>query len=884
MKHFHLLLLSALLCGYTGCSDTTDSQNETENVASDTTPALQGEDGSRGLPADAESEMDAGDASSNKPDTESQPSDGEILSDGKQDTETPLSDTSILPDTLSDTEGTEDSENDSDTETFLDTTVPEDTDLPIGEDAGGGTGTECLTDYDYFVEVLWEPLLQVQCVGCHVDGGTAKDSAMVFETGGTQESLEANFNTFVLMAEKTLGNESILLLKPTGLHPEGHTGGSLINPESSAYNELEEFVARITTDFDPCEEALSNTCEEVLPGKPLLRRLSRFEYDQTIEALFGIPSTWGSTFTPETVVHDFDNNADAVVVNGLFADQIRNAAEEIAPLALGSPGLLTSCAGLDEGDCADVFIPEIGKRIFRRPLGEDDVVRYRNVYLLVAAEDGHNTGLQWVLTAMLQSPHFLYREEWGTYNDAGVYVLNGYEIASSLSYLFWGSMPDNILFEKAENGDLLTSEGRMEEASRLLNDPKAEKQVLHFSRQWLQVEQLETLTKAAEIYPAFTEQIREHMMQELDAFISATLLKEFGNVEDLFTSNQGQMHPDLAAFYGIGAETAVGVGDNGMTLYELEDTPYGGILSKGALLTRHAFPDASSPIHRGMVVRERFLCNELPPPPPGLNVEAPPVDPNATTKDRFLAHSSVEPCTSCHQLIDPIGFGFEAFDGIGRHRTEENGLPIDDTGEIVGGTDIAGSFTGIDELALGLAGSEDMHACYSLQWFRYGYGQEEKGNLSCLIQSIDAAYAESEHDFSSLLTALAGSPHLSYRIGEEPLAPMYDPETLETVPIDPEENPEEPPSSVPTPEELGIDVEITVDSEWNSGYCWTVGITNLNAEPVQWIVELELDGDLTQAWNADSIEMDGSWVFTGVNWNAVLPAQGTASFGFCAAL
>jgi hypothetical protein len=338
---------------------------------------------------------------------------------------------------------------------------------------------------------------------------------------------------------------------------------------------------------------------------------------------------------------------------------------------------------------------------------------------------------------------------------------------------------------------------------------------------------------------------------------------------------------------------------DGFGTVSLSDTPYGGLLTKGAITTRHAFSNGSSPIHRGLMVRERMLCQDLPPPPPGIVVEAPPVDPSLTTKERFTAHSEVEPCTACHNMIDPIGYGFEHFDGVGRYRETENGTPIDVTGEIFSSLPLAGTFDGIEELAIKLAESEDVQACYTLQWFRYGYGLEESQSVDCLIDQLNDAFVSANTDVRELLLALALSPHITERVDAQPLDPLYDPGDL--TPIG-EEGGEEGGSEEGGTEEEGgeeeggeeggsidlpeqsIEVELNIDSEWDSGYCATISVTNVGDGSVQWKFSMAIDGTINQLWNANYEPNGDEWIFSGLDWNGTIESGQSAEFGYCAAL
>ena len=191
------------------------------------------------------------------------------------------------------------------------------------------------------------------------------------------------------------------------------------------------------------------TCESPAPGPRLLRRLTHDEYDRSVTDLLGQPSSRGQGFAADDVIGGLMNNAGALDVSSLLADQVRAAAEAAA----GEADLtrLVPCDPEEIGKtaCASVFIEDFGLRAFRRPLSEDDLSRYLSLWESVAREDGFDAGARWVITAMLQSPHFLYRMELGARGDDGLYHLTGWERATALSYLFWGTTPDDELLDAA---------------------------------------------------------------------------------------------------------------------------------------------------------------------------------------------------------------------------------------------------------------------------------------------------------------------------------------------------------------------------------------------------------------------------------------------------
>jgi hypothetical protein len=752
-------------------------------------------------------------------------------------------------------------------------------------DEGAISGGGCPDDLAFFEANLWEPILSKKCAVCHSEGGLAKGTRMVFKPASEPGALEANFEAVKALAAVSEQDSSVLLLRPSGRHVNGHTGGILIPFTGPDYKTFETFVNRVTKGKE-CDAAVA-ACTKATPGKRALRRLSRSEYDATISDLFGFASTWGAAFTADTVVHGFDNNAAALKVTPLLADQARSAAEEIADLAMQSPAAVLPCdpAAAGEAECAALFIDAFGRRAFRRPLDDGDRKRYGDLYAAVAAEDGFAEGIEVVIGAMLQSPHFLYRAELGGAADAdGTVPLTHYEVATELSYFLWGSMPDPDLFAAAASGELGTPEGIEKQARRLLADPRSNATLERFTGQWLEIDRLASVPKDAAVFPEIDGALRTAMSEETKRFVNHVVRGGEGTLTELLTGKFTFASPELAAFYGLPAPT--GAPDAaGFAQVELDGTPRGGLLTQGSLLTTHARPNASSPIHRGKLVRERLLCQALPPPPPGLNVQPPPVDPTKTTRERYAAHATVEPCLSCHRLVDPIGFGFEHFDGIGRFRDMEGAQPVDATGEIVATDHTNGAFDGTAELASRLAESPDVHDCFALQWFRFAYGVEENADLACLVDQVAEDFSASGLKVEELLVALTKTPHFTRRMSDGVGTTSGGTSggaggngaggTSGGTSGAGGKDPGDPPTG-------DLAVATTVDTTWETGYCWTVKVTNNGAATVTWSINLPIEGTMTDVWNATATGTSGTITFVGVEWNASLDPQATASFGFCA--
>ncbi|WP_437727915.1 DUF1592 domain-containing protein [Sorangium sp. So ce861] len=508
-------------------------------------------------------------------------------------------------------------------------------------------------------------------------------------------------------------------------------------------------------------------CAEIRPGASPLRRMTRFEYNNTIRDLLGDDSAPADAFVVEEEALGFNNQAAALGVTPLLAEQLMKASEAIAARAARDlERLLEGCDPAVQGPevCADELIARFGKRAFRRPLTPAEGERFARLFAWGSAEHGFSTGVELVIQAMLQSPHFLYRVELGMPDPVGegVVPLSDHEIASRLSYLLWGSMPDDALFAAADAGELRTAEQIAAHARRLLDDPRARAAVANFHAQWLQLSNIDTLTKDPAVYPSFDAGLPALLRAETEAFLEHVVFDDAaGDVATLLTAPYSLMNAELRAFYGLPAGPA-GAPD-ALAIVPLDPSQRAGFLTHASLLSVLAKPNQSSPVLRGKFVRERLLCQILPPPPPDVDIQPPDVREGIPTRRRFEQHAADPSCSGCHKLMDPIGFGFERYDGIGLYREADQGVPIDASGEIGGTGGADGPFDGAVELAHRLAQSDGVRQCVATQWFRFGYGRAEQAEDECSMTQIQAAFAESGYNIKALLVALTQTDAFRYR-------------------------------------------------------------------------------------------------------------------------
>ncbi|MCY1067433.1 DUF1592 domain-containing protein [Nannocystis sp. RBIL2] len=506
-------------------------------------------------------------------------------------------------------------------------------------------------------------------------------------------------------------------------------------------------------------------CKGIEPGPSPIRRMNRREYDNTVRDLLGADGRPAQAFPAEEEALGFNNNADALVVTSLLAEGYLGAAEALAEEAVKDlPALLRGCDVKTEGEdaCAEQFITEFGRSAYRRPLSGDEVSQLLAVHQTAADEFDFATGVRLTLTAMLQSPHFLYRVEFGEPVDGSdVLKVAPYELASRLSYFLWGTMPDAELFAAAAEGRLAEPEDVAKQATRMLADARSRATVRDFHGQWLELKRIEELEKDDEAFPEFALDLRPMLRAEAEEFLDHVIWDDKGDLDSMYLAPYTFLNGALSEYYGLD-----GPSGDGFQKFDLPAGQASGFLTQGGLLSVLAKPNQTSPIHRGKFVRERLLCQVVPPPPDNVDITPPEVDPNLPTRERFKQHSTDPSCSGCHGMMDPIGFGFEHFDGIGRWREVEAGQPIDATGEIIGGT-TKGTFDGVPELASLLVDSPEVERCMTLQWFRYAYGRADAKEDACTIDDLTRQFAGSGRRIQDLIVALTQSEAFLFRRAPE---------------------------------------------------------------------------------------------------------------------
>ena len=504
------------------------------------------------------------------------------------------------------------------------------------------------------------------------------------------------------------------------------------------------------------------TCLEVELAPGSFLRLTRQQYDFTVLDLLGDATGPARSFAPDDNTEGFEVG---LTVSPLLAEQYFDAAEGIAERAVADIEGLLPCDPATDGEdvCASQFIREFGPRAWRRPLTADEIARFEDLYATMKASYDFATGIQAVVQGALSSPWFLYHAEPVPASPAAgtIVPVTGYAMANRLSYLLWSSMPDDELFAAVEAGELATPEQIEAQARRMLDDPKARRGMSSFARQWLGLDRIPRLEKDSGIAPEFDPEVAQDLHDSLAAYVDHVVWESDGSVETLLLGNTTFMTPALAAIYGVEGVTS------GMEPVVMDSPDRQGLLTQPGLLALLAKPNQSDPIHRGLFVRERLFCQHLPPPPDDIVIRAPDPEPGLTTRERFSEHSSNEACVGCHQLMDPIGFGFESYDAIGRFRTTDEGVAVDDSGEIVATEDADGPFDGVPGLNERLAGSEQVRECVAKQMFRFTFGRTETTRDECSLAILEETGRSTGWNIREMLVALTLTDAFLFRVAPE---------------------------------------------------------------------------------------------------------------------
>jgi hypothetical protein len=576
------------------------------------------------------------------------------------------------------------------------------------------------------------PLLNRYCNSCHY--GSKPKGNLALDTFKTDADALKDLNIWDAVAQRVRNHEM---------------------PPSRRRQPSAEEVNTLITWID--QSLGSGDCQSVKdPGCVTLRRLNRTEYNNTIRDLVGVDVQPAEDFPADDVGYGFDNIGDVLSLSPLLFEKYLAAAEKIVAKAMATPTARKRIFIAQPSDkskvdeCARKILENFARHAYRRPLAPEEVNRLAGLaHVATSQGDSFDKGIELALEAVLTSPQFLFRVE----RDRGPnrllpHLINEYELATRLSYFLWSSMPDEELFSLAKKDAL--RKNLEAQVKRMLADPKALALVENFAGQWLQLRNLKTASPDPDLFPTFDDELRLAMARETELFFAA-IMKDDRSILDFIDADYTFANERLARHYGI-----PGVQGEQFRRVTLSNHDRGGVLTQASVLTVTSNPTRTSPVKRGKFILENVLGT--PPPPPPANVpelsEDKKVVLSGTLRQRMVQHRADPNCATCHQRMDPLGFGFENFDAVGAWRDKDGPFSVDPSGVLPSGQ----SFQGPAGLKTILKGQQDLFArCLTEKMLTYALGRGLEPYDKCTVQEIAAAVARNQYRFSSLVVEIVKS-------------------------------------------------------------------------------------------------------------------------------
>jgi hypothetical protein len=529
-------------------------------------------------------------------------------------------------------------------------------------------------------------------------------------------------------------------------------------------------------------------CSAIKPGRSPLRRLTTYEFNNTVRDLLGDTTNPGSELPSEILGKGFGNDADLQSVSDLLAEKYYSVSETVAARATENTAALArlhTCANnlavANEEACVRSILNAVLPRAFRRSVSQPEVEEFVALYKSTRALSSTVTfgeGVSAVLAAMLQSPEFLYRPEFGTEvaGNPRVRMLTGSELATRLSYLFWQTIPDAELLRAAASGELASPEGIHAQAQRLISDSKARATVRFFFDNLLPVSDLANLTRDTALFPGFSASVGAAQRQEVQRVLEYEIFENTsaapgsayaaGSWPAALTAPYTFVNKALFDFYGA-ATFASGTSVTGTELkkVELNTSQRLGLLTLGGMMAGTTTTNLTNPVLRGGFVVKHLMCRDIP--LPNFAVSPPEPYSGKTARERFSKHRADPGCAGCHQFMDPLGLALENYDAVGRFRTTERTVidnvtydtPIDPSGSVPG---VEGTANGPVELVRLLASSEEVQNCFATSWMQFAYGRVLDERDDCNRQTVQGSFKLAGYDVKKLLLALTDSDAFRY--------------------------------------------------------------------------------------------------------------------------
>jgi hypothetical protein len=506
------------------------------------------------------------------------------------------------------------------------------------------------------------------------------------------------------------------------------------------------------------------------PGPFVIRRLSKVEYSNTLHDLYGVSPSIADGLPEEVVGEGFLNSVSPLQTE-LFLDIANRVIDQVLPYN-GLPVRRTTElqrrlfgeTPSDEGDFREAarrVARSLARQAYRRPPTEAELDLLVSIFELGRENNlNYTAALALMWKAVLVSPQFLFITPVAeAESESEVVPLDDYQLASRLSYLLWSAPPDEELSELADRGELQKSDVLREQVERLLKHPRSRALFDSFGAQWLGVGTFENLTFDPDTFPQMTPELRRAMVEEVRLFFES-IVQENQSVVRFVDSDYTFLNETLAQLYGL-EQTVQG---SAMRRVKLQDSNRGGVLGMPATLATTSLPNRTSPVRRGVWVLEQILGERVPPPPPDvaeLEDQGEKSIEGLTLRERTELHRTEATCASCHRVLDPIGFGLENFDAIGRWREKDDvGVAIDSAGQLPSGESFS---TPADLKRLVAQRETELARNLTERLMAFALGRQLEGYDEVVIDRLMATIAQDDYRFQTLITEVITSDLFTQR-------------------------------------------------------------------------------------------------------------------------
>jgi mono/diheme cytochrome c family protein len=593
------------------------------------------------------------------------------------------------------------------------------------------------------------PILRQRCIKCHA--GEDADGAF-------------NLDKF---AKATHVNEKSEVWEEVGkrlrrgeMPPEGSPRLS-VKQRAVMHRWIDEMPKQ-----DLCSQLATDDTKAWYRGNVMSRRLTRTEYSNAIRDLVGISVPQSAAIPSDgSGGEGFDTAGDALFTSSIHVQRYLQVASSVINQVLASDSivrdrLLGDAASRDfekmERSNVVGVVNRFARRAWRRPVSTEETDRLMSMFDQSRGQGKEiRSAISQPLTAILISPNFLFVVETES-PQGGVQRLTDHQLATRLALFLWSSIPDDELLAAADRGELQSEDQILKQTRRMLADDRARALGENFGLQWLGLNRFVTKVKPdAMVFPEFDPAVAEDLIEEAVRLV-AGIFRNDRSVLNLIDGDQLQLNGKLAAYYGFDLPA-----DADWQLVDNDGGRRGGVLTLGAVLMSASYPSRTSPVLRGRWVLEEILGSEVPPPPPGVPaLEESDVKEHQTLRQRLEEHRKDPACAACHNRMDPLGFGLENYDALGRWRDQDAGETIDAAGVLPSGE----SFSGPAELKrILLKRSRDFEEHLVTKVLGFALGRRLSKFDDCVIDDCLELLAKRDHRSSAIIETIVTSYPFQHR-------------------------------------------------------------------------------------------------------------------------